>query len=171
MPEKLESPWLEALVASVGPLDRFFGSTPRDEIIKWSVAQQSTFVTHAICMYLGARDIVEGVKLSPVKLQQEGYVVSSPDRLPGFIGCGYLETLRFEGWSVAVHNDYWIKPSTKEACAIACGEGKVSQDIRGEFYTFWLLTHPNGTFVKGEGKTDHEALKQAYDMAAPVGGR
>jgi hypothetical protein len=61
-----------------------------------------------------------------------------------------LETLRFEGWRVAVHNDY-------------------QQD--GEFFTFWLFTHPNGTYVKGEGRSDTEAIQKAYEMAAPVGGR
>jgi len=40
---------------------------------------------------------------------------------------------------VAVHNDY---------------------RLNGEAMTFWLLTHPDGRWVKGEGKTDAEALNQ-----------
>jgi len=40
---------------------------------------------------------------------------------------------------VAVHNDY---------------------RLNGKAHTFWLFTHPNGRWVKGEGKTDNEALVQ-----------
>jgi len=32
---------------------------------------------------------------------------------------------------------------------------------RREFHTFWLLTHPCGKWVKGEGATDEEALRLA----------
>lgn len=50
-----------------------------------------------------------------------------------------LETLRSYGWSVAVHNDY---------------------RLHGERFTFWLFTR--GTrCVKGEGRSDAEALKAA----------
>ena len=50
-----------------------------------------------------------------------------------------LDEIRKHGYSVAVHNDYYVK---------------------GEFFTFWLFTH-NKTkiYVKGEGKTDKEALQ------------
>ena len=48
-----------------------------------------------------------------------------------------LEILRSQGWAVAVHNDYFIK---------------------GERFTFWLFTHPEGIWIKGEGKSDAEAL-------------
>lgn len=51
-----------------------------------------------------------------------------------------LEGLRSKGWAVAVHNDY---------------------HLNGEPHTFWLLTHPSGRFVKGEGRTDLDALKAA----------
>lgn len=47
--------------------------------------------------------------------------------------------LREAGWSVAVHNDY---------------------RINGEPHTFWLWTHPNGRWIKGEGRTDADALAQ-----------
>ena len=49
--------------------------------------------------------------------------------------------LRVDGWSVAVHNDY---------------------RLNGEPHTFWLWTHPNGRWIKGEGKTDAEALSECY---------
>lgn len=49
------------------------------------------------------------------------------------------DDLREAGWSVAVHNDY-------------------SQD--GRKYTFWLFTHHDGRWIKGEGRTDAEALRQ-----------
>ena len=48
-----------------------------------------------------------------------------------------LSLLRSRGWSVAVHNDYRLS---------------------GNRYTFWLLTHPSGRWVKGEGETDRMAL-------------
>lgn len=50
-----------------------------------------------------------------------------------------LEIIREAGWSVAVHNDYTLS---------------------GERFTFWLFTHPNGRWVKGEGRSDEEALEQ-----------
>lgn len=50
-----------------------------------------------------------------------------------------LRDLRAAGWSVAVHNDYRVKRRR---------------------FTFWLLTHPSGYHVKGEGETDLEALEQ-----------
>lgn len=48
------------------------------------------------------------------------------------------DDLRADGWTVAVHNDY-------------------RQD--GQSYTFWLFTK-NGRAVKGEGRTDAEALDE-----------
>jgi len=50
-----------------------------------------------------------------------------------------INYLRSLGWMVAVHNDY---------------------KQNGEFHTFWLLTCPDGRYLKGEGKTDDEALEQ-----------
>lgn len=48
------------------------------------------------------------------------------------------DDIRAQGWMVAVHNDY-------------------RQD--GELYTFWLFTKGDRA-VKGEGKTDAEALNE-----------
>ena len=50
-----------------------------------------------------------------------------------------LEQLRSDGWRVAVHNDYMLN---------------------GELHTFWGLTR-GCCFVKGEGRTDGEALADA----------
>lgn len=50
--------------------------------------------------------------------------------------------LRKLGWSVAVHNDY---------------------KLNGENYTFWLMTKGNNC-LKGEGKTDEEALNQIREQ-------
>lgn len=58
-----------------------------------------------------------------------------------------LSALRAEGWSVAVHNDY---------------------RINGESHTFWLFTHDNGRWVKGEARTDREALDIALAHARKV---
>lgn len=58
-----------------------------------------------------------------------------------------LEKLKSAGWSVAVHNDY---------------------RLNGEAFTFWLFTHPAGVWIRGEGRTDAEALDplpaQAYQL-------
>jgi hypothetical protein len=57
------------------------------------------------------------------------------------------DQLRAAGWSVAVHNDY---------------------RLHGEPHTFWLWTHPDGRWIKGEGRTDAAALEQcAIAIAAP----
>lgn len=53
-----------------------------------------------------------------------------------------LSQLRGAGWSVAVHNDY--------------RQG-------GERFTFWLFTHENGRYVKGEGRSDVEALNMCLE--------
>lgn len=50
-----------------------------------------------------------------------------------------LERLRGDGWMVAAHNDY---------------------THGGESFTFWLLTRGREEFVKGEGRTDAEALER-----------
>jgi hypothetical protein len=60
-----------------------------------------------------------------------------------------LQWMRHNGWLVAVHNDY------RQA---------------GGFWTFWLFTNStNGRFVKGEAKTDTEAVKLAYVEAYGIG--
>ncbi|MAZ40563.1 hypothetical protein CL654_00390 [bacterium] len=48
------------------------------------------------------------------------------------------DDLRKDGWTVAVHNDY---------------------RLNGKSYTFWLLTKGERC-IKGEGKTDKEALDE-----------
>lgn len=50
-----------------------------------------------------------------------------------------LRELRDKGLMVAVHNDY---------------------RLNGERHTFWLFTTPDGRAIKGEGRTDEEALSQ-----------
>lgn len=62
-----------------------------------------------------------------------------------------LFELRSAGLTVAVHNDY---------------------RLNGEAMTFWLFTTPDGRAIKGEGRTDLEALKQVeLALAAAKGGR
>lgn len=60
-------------------------------------------------------------------------------------GAEVVAKLRGAGWSVAVHNDY---------------------RLNGEAYTFWLWTREDGRFVKGEGRSDDEALAACYEAAA-----
>ena len=66
-------------------------------------------------------------------------------------GFATLAQLRGEGWNVAAHNDY---------------------RLRGENWTFYLMTHPTGIWAKGEGRTDAEALAVAKaDASARTAGR
>ena len=51
-----------------------------------------------------------------------------------------LKAIRMAGYTVAVHNDYKLDHQP---------------------HTFWLFTHSNGTWIKGEGKTDAQALQIA----------
>jgi hypothetical protein len=61
----------------------------------------------------------------------------------------YRKRFADSGWSVAIHNDYRLD---------------------GKPMTFWLFTKPlassacreSGWFVKGEGVSDDEALRQAW---------
>lgn len=53
-----------------------------------------------------------------------------------------LKRLRQSGWMVAVHNDYRL------------------DGVDGSF-TFWLFTHGAGVFVRGEGRTDCDAVRAA----------
>jgi hypothetical protein len=58
-----------------------------------------------------------------------------------------IRQLRDGGWRVGVHNDY---------------------RLNGEDHTFWLWTHQSGLFVKGEGKTDIDALRQVATEASRI---
>lgn len=58
-----------------------------------------------------------------------------------------LSAIRDAGWAVAVHNDYRINNTP---------------------HTFWLFTHPSGQWVKGEGRTDAEALAEAAESIRRV---
>lgn len=58
------------------------------------------------------------------------------------------DDLRAQGWTVAVHNDY---------------------RLNGEPHTFWLFTK-DGMAIKGEGRTDAEALNQCRDAAMKAQG-
>lgn len=53
--------------------------------------------------------------------------------------------LRDAGWSVAVHNDYRLS---------------------GKPMTFWLWTHSDGRWIKGEGANDDEALSACLQSLA-----
>lgn len=79
-----------------------------------------------------------------------------PDRLRealfGMDLAAALKRIRGSGWHVAVHNDY---------------------SLNGEWHTFWLFTK-RGTAgeldqaVKGEGKTDEEALGQVLQRIGSI---
>lgn len=101
----------------------------------------------------GARCLVDGGSMMPAA---ESYIRRLADALQSATAGRGVEDhstpddLRAEGWSVAVHNDYRV--------------GNVRQ-------TFWLLTHPSGRWVKGEGLTDEEALDQCRSLALQTPGR
>ena len=67
------------------------------------------------------------------------------DRLKAALEEARADDLRDRGWSVAVHNDY---------------------QQNGERFTFWLMTKNNHA-VKGEGRTDVEALNQIRQSLNP----
>ena len=54
------------------------------------------------------------------------------------------EILLGEGWLVAVHNPYHLD---------------------GKRHSFWLFTHPDGVWIKGEGLNDEDALKDLPALA------
>jgi len=76
------------------------------------------------------------------ELEQRNAVLEAEVSDEALSASGYLAILRNEGWRVAVHNDY-------------------RQD--GRDWTFWLLTHPDGRWIKGEGISDGLALGAAFD--------
>ncbi len=78
---------------------------------------------------------VRGVPARPLAPDPVLTALAEPTRLLG--------RLRAGGWTVGVHNDY---------------------RLGGVAHTFWLMTHPDGTFLKGEGATDAEALAKVMDQ-------
>lgn len=66
---------------------------------------------------------------------------------PPSVAAALGDDLRAAGWAVAIHNDYWLN---------------------GERKTFWLFTHRNGTWVKGEGATDADALNQCREQSVAI---
>lgn len=75
-------------------------------------------------------------------LESAGFVVSDG---ASEMALDVIARLRAAGWRVAVHNDY--------------RQG-------GEDWTFWLFTHPDGRWVKGEGRNDFQATTLAMIAAA-----
>jgi hypothetical protein len=55
-----------------------------------------------------------------------------------------LNSLRAAGWRVAVHNDY--------------RQG-------GKLMTFWLFTHSDGRWLKGEAMSDSQAVMEVLGQA------
>lgn len=72
--------------------------------------------------------------------QQARAALKSTDRQPSDDVGRLRDRLRELGYAVAVHNDY---------------------RINGVAHTFWLFTHPDGRWIKGEGETDAIALRAA----------
>lgn len=73
--------------------------------------------------------------ISPVRLNNSSTIPDHTD---------ILRKLRDSGWMVAIHNDYRLS---------------------GNDYTFYLFTHPFGVWIKGEGRTDLDALSMALASA------
>jgi hypothetical protein len=60
-----------------------------------------------------------------------------------------IDELRNQDWYIAVHNDY---------------------RLNGKRMTFYLLTHDDGRWVKGEGATDTDALLEINQKLAALSG-
>ena len=84
----------------------------------------------------------------PCEEGDEQFRQSQPSPI-GRCSCEILAKLREAGWSVAVHNDY---------------------RLGGVAHTFWLFTHADGRWAKGEGATDFEALRDIARRALALGG-
>jgi hypothetical protein len=142
-----------------------------------------TFDQYALFTRIDGKDIqIEPDALVPIRIHQRfevlvrgGFGARGREFTPQGPGDEWKEAiqklaiLRSEGWMVAVHNDYRQHMSMENTCAIACGEARInpereSEIKQGEFFTFWLFTHPSGRFVKGEGRTDCEAVKKCYEQ-------
>jgi hypothetical protein len=72
------------------------------------------------------------------RLVQPIETLSAPPTCAGSVP----DDIRARGWTVAVHNDY---------------------QQGGTPHTFWLFTK-DGRYLKGEGRTDHEALNQVREQ-------
>jgi len=53
-----------------------------------------------------------------------------------------LRRIRSLGWMVGAHNDY---------------------RINGKYMTYWMFTHSEGIYVKGEAETDESALTECLE--------
>ena len=84
-------------------------------------------------------DAVEGAEAFGQASLRESTISNSRTTTEGATHDDILADIRSRHWSVAVHNDY---------------------RLNGVYYTFWLLTHPSGRWVKGEGETDLAALTE-----------
>jgi cytochrome c556 len=81
--------------------------------------------------------------------EYQPYYTGSASAHVGGEAAGSPADIRAAGWAVAVHNDY---------------------RLNGEPHTFWLFTK-DGRAVKGEGKTDAEALSQVRAAIAAEAAR
>jgi len=86
------------------------------------------------------------------EIPRERCPIATPAKQQGVTGdltaIEMLDWFRRHGWMVAVHNDY---------------------RQHGRLNTFWLLTHPCGKWVKGEGADDALALRAALTAALQAG--
>jgi hypothetical protein len=97
--------------------------------------------------YAGLHPLTQDALRRAARLVVDAYLDAgdAPDPIRGL---SVLDRLRLAGWSVGVHNDYRLD---------------------GVAHTFWLLTHAVGKWVKGEGRTDADALRAAADGAGALG--
>lgn len=92
-------------------------------------------VLDALCSEWGVASIRDGLVEAPVRAVATALADA---RLAAAESSA--DDIRAAGWNVAVHNDY---------------------RLHGKPHTFWLFTHAeSGRFVKGEGASDAEALRE-----------
>lgn len=93
------------------------------------------------------RPVIERASGGPVFISRDVVIEAMQELVGAEHGQVGVKALRDAGWSVAIHNDY---------------------RLAGEPHTFWLFTHPDGRWIKGEGRTDDEAIAQAHAAILPT---
>jgi hypothetical protein len=86
---------------------------------------------------------------------------------PFMLKCGrcgayaHSKFYRVAEWLKPTHE--WYRPDSLDGIDAAYHEHL----SKGGLMTFWLFTHPDGRWIKGEGFTDAEAIAAAFRSAAP----
>ncbi len=112
-------------------------SQTREQAAKWESFYETTEALASAVRALPEDDSV--VPVAPTNCEKE--LADTREEAAFYLAYARtldrLRALRRAGWMVAVHNDY---------------------RLAGEPHTFWLMTHPDGRYIKGEGRSDEEVI-------------